>query len=73
MERLYRTMKAGADGLPTLGRSARSLGVRVDGPHADVRVDQGGCVLPATGGMSVTVDDPAQRPPRVARLGFTTD
>lgn len=56
-------MKAGADGLPALGRSARSLGVRVDGPHADVRIDQRGCVLPATGGMSVTVDDPAQMPP----------
>lgn len=45
-----------------LGRSARTLGVRVEGPHADVVPDRMGRVLPATGGMSVTIDDPRRMP-----------
>jgi len=63
MESLYRTMRADADGRPTVGRSARMLGVRVEGPHADVVLDDAGQVLPGRGGMSVTVDDPAQMAP----------
>jgi hypothetical protein len=63
METLYRTMKSGADGRPITGRSARMLGVRVEGPHADVVLDDAGQVLPGRGGMSVTVDDPIQMPP----------
>lgn len=46
------------DGLPTLGRSASSLGVRAEGrdrrPDISVR---DGFVAPGTGGMSVTRND----------------
>lgn len=62
MERLYRTMRADADGLPHVGRSARGLGVRLHGPHADVTPDEDGRVHPGAGGMSVTADDPARMP-----------
>ena len=62
MERLYRTMRADADGLPRVGRGARLLGVRVEGPRIDVSPDDHGCVHTGTGGMSVTVDDPAAMP-----------
>lgn len=62
MDRLYRTMKKAPDGLPMPGRSARMLGVRVEGIHVDVRPDAQGHVLPGQGGMSVTVDDPLQMP-----------
>ncbi len=53
---LYRTMKADADGFPRTGRSAKLLGVRVVGPHADVVPNAAGDVHPG-GGMSVVVDD----------------
>lgn len=46
-----------------LGRSARTLGVRVDGPHADVALDALGRVVPGQGGMSATVDEAARMPP----------
>jgi hypothetical protein len=50
--RLYRSMKTAADGLPAVGPSARTLGIRpgVDCPAADTR--------PGDGGMSVAPDDP---------------
>jgi len=56
-------MKKGPDGLPAIGRSARTLGVRVEGKYADVTLDAAGRVLPAKGGMSVTVDEPKLMPP----------
>ena len=55
-------MRVDPDGQPCLGRSARTLGVRVAGPHGDVRPDDAGRVHPGAGGMSVTVDDPARMP-----------
>ena len=58
MERLYRTMRSDPDGLPTVGRSARALGVRVEARYIDVHPDPEGRIVPGTGGMSVTVDDP---------------
>ena len=45
-----------------VGRSARMLGVRVGGVHADMSPDSAGCVHPLRGGMSVTVDDPSLMP-----------
>jgi len=36
MGELYPSMKSDADGEPTVGRAARTLGVRVEGPHVDV-------------------------------------
>lgn len=56
-KRLFRTMKVAEDGRPAVGRSAKMLGVRVDGPHADVDPDSAGRVHPGKG-MSVTADDP---------------
>jgi len=55
--RLCRTMKVAADGRPAPGRAAKTLGVRVDGPHADVHPDAAGRVHPGEG-MSVAADDP---------------
>jgi hypothetical protein len=55
-------MKKGLEGLPVVGRSARTLGVRVEGVHKDVEWDEKGLLHPGRGGMSVTVDDPAQMP-----------
>src|SRR5688500_2537555 len=49
-------MKADQDGWPKAGRSARELGVRIDG-HADIAVSDAGEVRPRTGGMSVALDD----------------
>ena len=55
MPRIYRVMTPDADGLPKVGTTARSLGVRVrsrpDDPE-DIAVDSGH-VAPGTGGMSV--------------------
>jgi hypothetical protein len=53
---LYRTMRANADGRPTVGRSFLCLGVRILGPSADVRVLDDGTVLPLSGGMSAFLD-----------------
>jgi len=41
---MFRAMKADADGLPKAGRSARELGVRVDGPIRDLAIGQDGTV-----------------------------
>ena len=61
-----------ADGLPTVGRSARMLGVRVP---EDIHLDAGGHVLPGTGGMSVAPDSmwnlPNHRRPRGMGRGST--
>ncbi len=59
MQHVYRTMRADPDGQPKIDRSARALGVRVEGKHVDVIPDVAGYVHPGRG-MSVTVDDPAQ-------------
>lgn len=61
-ETMYRAMKEGTDGFPMSGRSARTLGVRVGGPHSDIPVDSREMVQPNTGGMSVVLDDPRNLP-----------
>jgi hypothetical protein len=65
---LIRAMRCEADGLPQVGRSARTLGVRVDGPFRDIPIFPGNTVRPGTGGMSVALDDlhglPKERLPR---------
>jgi len=43
---MFRAMKAEADGLPKVGRSAHELGVRIDGPIRDLVVGQDGTVEP---------------------------
>lgn len=58
---LFRSMRLSPDGLPELGPTARTLGVRTDlDPsrlHFDVRVDPiTGTVNPGTGGLSVAPD-----------------
>jgi len=61
-------MKEEADGLPKAGRSARELGVRIDGPTRDIAVGPDGTVEPETGGMSVAVDAARNLPkPRLPR------
>lgn len=52
----FRAMKQHADGLPAVGRSGRTLGVRVEGPIRDIPVRPDGSVTPGTGGMSVALD-----------------
>lgn len=47
----FRSMLPAQDGLPAVGRSARSLGVRVP---RDIEPDAEGRVRPNTGGMSVS-------------------
>ena len=65
-------MTPDVDGLPTGGRSARKLGVRVPG---DVMPDAAGYVIPGTGGMSVAPDSlwnlPHHRRPRGMGRGST--
>ena len=70
MDRLmFRAMKKADDRLPTLGRTARTLGVRVsaagtlpeDPPKFDVYPDAGGHVTPGWG-LSVAMDDPGALP-----------
>jgi hypothetical protein len=67
MVRLYRAMQEDAQGLPILGASSRSLGVR---PGRDVAaLLPGELVHPKAGGLSVSPDDPTnlpyyRRPPR---------
>lgn len=66
--RLYRAMKRANDQKPLLGRTARTLGVRVQ-PHgevsgegaADVYPDCAGYISPGRG-MSVAMDDPSYLP-----------
>jgi hypothetical protein len=62
------------DGRPLLERSARALGVRVEGPDRDVDADAAGNVHPEGGGMSVAPDDPLalqthRRPPEFGGTG----
>jgi hypothetical protein len=52
-------MKKAADGLPETGRSARTLGARLD---TDIEIDNAGQVHPDIGGMSVSPDDPEKLP-----------
>jgi hypothetical protein len=59
-------MIADVDGLPLVGRSARSLGIRTinEATDPDVFVIAADDVLqPGTGGMSVSPDDPNHLPP----------
>lgn len=49
MPKVYRAMKE-EDGMPKVGASATTLGVRVPG---DIEPDEHGIVHPGTGGMSV--------------------
>jgi len=53
---IFRAMKAEADALPEVGRSGRTLGVRIDGPSRDLAVGQDGTVEPGKGAMSVALD-----------------
>ena len=69
-------MKAAADGLPEVGPTARTLGVRAGdkAPHNDVTATAPtDSVVPNTGGMSVAPDDPTNLPKnrRPAALGGT--
>ena len=68
----FRSMTPAPDGLPILGRSARSLGVRVPD---DVHPDTAGFVSTGTGGMSVSPASmwnlPHHRRPRGAGRGST--
>lgn len=57
---LFRSMKEDSDGLPTIGSSGRSLGVRLgDTSTPDVlAVEFDDVILPNQGGMSVAPDNP---------------
>lgn len=65
-------MTPAPDGMPTLGPSARSLGVRVP---IDIAPDEAGWVAPRTGGMSVSPSSqwnlPHHRRPRGLGRGST--
>jgi hypothetical protein len=72
MIELFRSMREGPRGLPEIGPSARTLGVRagIDVPE----VDPGDLVQPGRGGMSVSPDDPVnlpewRRPPKFGGVG----
>ena len=52
---MFRAMKRDSDGYPLVGRSSRTLGVRVEGPFPDIPVAEDGSVAPETGGMSVAL------------------
>lgn len=66
---MFRAMKKADDRLPMLGRTARTLGVRVstagavpeDAPEFDVYPDAAGHVIPGWG-LSVAMDDPRGLP-----------
>src|SRR5207249_2273330 len=67
-----RGMKENAQGLPEIGESSRSLGVR---PGFDVpAINAGDLVQPGQGGMSVSPDDPLSLPyfRRPLELGGTS-
>jgi hypothetical protein len=74
---LYRAMTLDpTDGLPTVGPSARKLGIRglEQAPNEDVPVESpDDIILPGTGGMSVAPTDPLNldRRRRPAALGGT--
>jgi hypothetical protein len=64
-------MKPAEDGLPTIGNTARSLGVR---PNVDIEIDVHGRVYPCTGGMSISADSVQnlpghRRPPEFFGIG----
>lgn len=72
MPQLFRGMKEDANGLPQIGESSRTLGVR---PGFDVpATDPSAMVHPGQGGMSVSPDDPLSLPyfRRPAALGDTS-
>jgi hypothetical protein len=56
IQSMFRAMIAELDGYPKMGRSSRTLGVRIDGPNRDILIAQDGTVSPSTGGMSVALD-----------------
>jgi len=56
---IFRAMKATPSNTPLCEDSARGLGVRVP---TDIRPDHQGNVHPASGGMSVSPDDPHHLP-----------
>ena len=68
----YRAMTPDTDGLPVIGRNARTLGVRIPG---DISPDENGIVKPETGGMSVAPGSiwnvPNHRRPRGMQKGST--
>jgi hypothetical protein len=68
----FRAMTPSDDGLPALGRSARSLGVRIG---IDIHLDEASHVEPGTGGMSVAPQSvwnvPNHRRPRTWGRGST--
>jgi hypothetical protein len=59
---MFRAMKQDPDGYPVVGRSGRTLGVRVDGSYRDLPVAEDGAVAPETGGMSVALEKPGNLP-----------
>ena len=59
---MFRAMKQDLDGYPFIGRSGRTLGVRVDGEYRDLPVAEDGTVAPETGGMSVALERPGNLP-----------
>jgi hypothetical protein len=67
--KLFRTMKVADDGKPAAGRAAKTLGVRIDGPHANVMPDAAGRVHPGRG-MSVVADDPYSLLPHLLPTAF---
>ena len=63
--KLYRAMTPAPDGLPQVGRSARSLGVRTSNVSTNPDVtatDPAEIIQPGTGGMSVAPNDAAILP-----------
>jgi hypothetical protein len=59
---MFRAMRQDLDGYPLLGRSSRTLGVRVDGEYRNLPVAEDGTVAPETGGMSVALEKPGNLP-----------
>lgn len=65
---MFRAMKEDVDGYPVVGRSGRTLGVRIEGPIRDIPVAEDGAVTPGTGGMSVALDQAQNLPkPRLPK------
>ena len=59
---MFRAMKQHSDGYPLVGRSGRTLGVRVVASYRDLPVAEDGTVAPETGGMSVALEKPGNLP-----------